>query len=297
MLADLLPAVRAWEPSLVVHDQADLAAPIAAAAVGVPNVCHSFGRLLPRHRVAAVVDQVAPLWRAQGMEPRPYGGAYDHLYVSIYPESLEETDTSYLGHVHRLRPVPVATGAGAPLPAWVSDDTDVPLVYVTFGTVFNRDFGLIGTVVEGIRGLPVNVVVTLGPDRPPEVLGAQPPNVHVAAYVPQTQLLPHCAVVVSHAGSGTVLASLGMGLPQLCIPQAADQFGNAAACARSGAALALQPGTVTPDAVRACAEQLLAEPRFRTAARGVADEIRAMPGPAEVADAIVSRFGPAPAPV
>ena len=40
-LADLLPLVRSWRPALVVHDAAELAAPIAAAAIGVPHVTHS----------------------------------------------------------------------------------------------------------------------------------------------------------------------------------------------------------------------------------------------------------------
>ena len=46
-LTGLLPLVSEWRPELVVHDAAELAAPIAAAAVGVPNVTHAFGALLP----------------------------------------------------------------------------------------------------------------------------------------------------------------------------------------------------------------------------------------------------------
>ena len=84
-LADLMPLVREWRPAVVVHDAAELAAPIAAAAVGVPNVTHAFGALLPEARVRAAGEEVAPLWRSEGLEPRPYGGAYDHLYLDIYP--------------------------------------------------------------------------------------------------------------------------------------------------------------------------------------------------------------------
>jgi UDP:flavonoid glycosyltransferase YjiC (YdhE family) len=38
MLADLLPLVREWKPSIVIHDAAEFAAPIAAALAGVPSV-------------------------------------------------------------------------------------------------------------------------------------------------------------------------------------------------------------------------------------------------------------------
>ena len=62
----------------------------------------------------------------------------------------------------------------------------------------------------------------------------------------QTSVLPHCTAVVSHAGSGTVLGALGTGLPQLCLPQAADQFRNAAGVSAAGAGLALHPDNATP---------------------------------------------------
>ena len=54
--------------------------------------------------------------------------------------------------------------------------------------------------------------VTVGPKADPAVVGAQPAHVRVEQYVPQTLVLPHCDVVVSHAGSGTVLAALAVGV-------------------------------------------------------------------------------------
>ncbi len=60
-LTDLLALVTDWRPDVIVHDASELAAPIAAAYVGVPNVCHSFGALIPEERVAAASEAVAPL--------------------------------------------------------------------------------------------------------------------------------------------------------------------------------------------------------------------------------------------
>jgi hypothetical protein len=88
-LADLLPIVRSWRPELVVNDAAEFAAPIAAAAIGVPHVTHAFGALVPEVRVRRAGDEVARLWAAEGLEPRAYGGLYDHLHLDIYPPSLQ----------------------------------------------------------------------------------------------------------------------------------------------------------------------------------------------------------------
>ena len=290
MIDDLLPIARRWRPALVVNDQAELAGPIAAAALGVPSVTHAHGSALPRQMLETATEFTAPLWRARGLEPRPFAGTYDHLYLDIYPPSLQTADMGHLPAVQPLRPVAFATG-GEGDGEWRGGDRGRPLVYVTFGTVFNRDTALIGRVVEALRELPVDVVVTLGPDRDPGALGEQPANVHVANYIPQTELLPRCAAVVSHAGSGTFLAAIGHGLPQLLIPQGADQFLNAAAGARSGVAIVIPAGEVSVDGVRGAARRLLDDPACRDAALRVREEIAAMPGPDEVAAELVRRFG------
>jgi UDP:flavonoid glycosyltransferase YjiC (YdhE family) len=123
----------------------------------------------------------------------------------------------------------------------------------------------------------VRVLVTVGPGGDPAALGPQPAHVHVARYVPQAQVLPHCALVVSHAGSGTFLAALAAGLPQLCVPQAADQFLNAGACARAGCGITLHPDAVTVASVREGAERLLTDGAYRGVAEALAAEIASMP--------------------
>jgi UDP:flavonoid glycosyltransferase YjiC (YdhE family) len=290
MSVDLLPVAREWSPELVVSEAGEFAGPIAAAVLGVPGVTLGFGALLPEPRVAAAGQAVAPLWAAQGLEPRPYGGTYDNLYLDIYPSSMQPTDRPHLAATQPLRPGAFASGEDEMLPDWVTAPSSDPLVYVTFGTVFSNDEAL-ATVVGAIGRLPVRVVVTVGPRGDPASLGSQPDNVHVARYIPQTQLLEHCAVVVSHSGSGTLLASLAAELPQLCIPQGADQFFNAGACAQAGAGIALAPGGITSEAVTDAVGLLLADPSYRDAATRISREIMEMPSPGAVAELLHGRFG------
>jgi calicheamicin 3'-O-methyl-rhamnosyltransferase len=131
-LADLLPIVRSWRPELVVNDAAEFAAPIAAAAIGVPSVTHAFGALLPELRVRRAGEEVAPLWREEGLEPRPYGGVYDHLYVDIYPPSLQAPDGDHVGARQLLRPVAFA-GSDEGACTGITDRTGRPLAYLTYG--------------------------------------------------------------------------------------------------------------------------------------------------------------------
>src|SRR3954468_12883520 len=272
MLADLMPIVESWQPQLMVCEQAELAGPIAAARHGVPNVTHAFGRLLPATRLDRARESMAELWRSHGLEPRPYAGTYDHLYVDIYPPSLQAQETAHLGNVQLVRPADPIT----------HDDAAEPLVYVTLGTVFNDDIELFQVAVEAARVLGIRVVVTLGPGNDPALLGPQPSHVQVEQFVPQAELLPACAAVTSHAGSGTFLAALAAGVPQVLLPQAADQFLNAQAGAEGGVAIAVPRAEASVARVREALERVIGDNAFRRAAERVRAEISAMPPPEEV---------------
>ena len=75
-------------------------------------------------------------------------------------------------------------------------------------------------------------------------------------------------------------------MPQLCLPQAADQFRNATAVDRGGLGLVLTPGEATAPNVADAVRRLIAEDGFRTAAAVVAAEIAAMPAPEQVVPAL-----------
>jgi UDP:flavonoid glycosyltransferase YjiC (YdhE family) len=283
ILRDLVPVALEWRPDLVVADAAEFAGHVVAAELGIPSVTKGFGPLLPERRTAAAGDEVAPLWRSRGLEPRPYGGAYEHLYLDIYSPGLHPQDAAHVPRRQLMRPVAddgqLEDSSPLPLPTVRSD---APLVYVTMGTVFN-DPEPLKVILAALTELDVRALVTVGPQADPAAVGRQPDHVRVEQYVPQTLVLPHCDVVVSHAGSGTVLAALALGLPQVCLPQGADQFLNAAAVASAGAGISLMAGEGDAASVRDAVARVLGGPSFRDAAGRVSSSIASMPSPDDVA--------------
>jgi UDP:flavonoid glycosyltransferase YjiC (YdhE family) len=280
---DLLVAIDAWRPRLLIHDVTDFAGPVAAARASVPAAGHGLGPLFPIEFFLVGVELVAPLWREWGVTPGPLGGMFGSAYLDICPPSLQSPDIEQVGSVVRpIRPVPFDAVAGERLPAWAEELAPQPTVYVTLGTLDNEAPGVIEAAVDGLRHERLNVVVTVGPSRDPEELGRQPPNVHVERYVPQSLLFPYCDAVVTHGGSGTLLAALAHGLPLLLLPQGANQFWNAERAAALGAGTRLLPEEVRAETVRQGVQALLIQPTYRERARSVADEIAAMPGPEEV---------------
>jgi UDP:flavonoid glycosyltransferase YjiC (YdhE family) len=134
--------------------------------------------------------------------------------------------------------------------------------------------------------------VTVSRLHDPAALGALPSTVHVEQWLPLAPLLARCDAVVCHAGTGTTLASLAAGLPLVLIPQGADQFDNARACQRAGAAQVLLGDQVTPEAVREAIDAVLADAsRARAAARGLAAEIASMPSATAVARTLTTFAG------
>jgi UDP:flavonoid glycosyltransferase YjiC (YdhE family) len=250
---DIAPDLARLRPDLVIHGWGVPGVAAAAREAGIPGLWHGFGRMFPG---------------GIGLE-RPLGTGLPHL--DICPPSLQ--DKGFLDTEQRiaLRPVPYRE-AGERFPG--------PLIYLTLGTAFGTP-ELLTTILEGLAMLRVPVVVATGRVRPEE-LGEGPENVLPRAWVSQAELLPHADLVVHHGGSGTTLGTLAAGVPQLVLPQGADQFANADALVAAGAALRLLPDEVSTAAVATSAATLRRESGFRDAARSLAAEIARMPSPAEV---------------
>jgi UDP:flavonoid glycosyltransferase YjiC (YdhE family) len=282
-VGDLVRTMDSWPTDLVIHDATDFAGPVAAAHAGVPAVAHSLGPMFPLALYALGAEIVSATWEAWGVTPGPFGGMFGAAYLDICPPALQSPELAGTGaDVLPLRPVAFDAVAGEVLPSWVDELPPLPTVYVTLGTVDNGAPGVMEAAIAGLRDEPLNVVVTVGPDRDPAELGPQPAGVHVERYVPQSALLPRCSAVVSHGGSGTMLATLAHALPLVLLPQGANQFANTDRCVAAGVGVRLLPEEVDPVAIRDAVRAVLDEPDYREQARAVAVEIDRMPAPADL---------------
>lgn len=274
---DLHGVVDRWRPDVLVHEVAEFAGPLVAAARGLPYATHSYGPVLADDGIAAAAEGARRYWEEAGLEPHPRAGLWEHLYIDVCPPSLQHTAPAGARAVQHLRP-----GERGPR----LERQAPPLVYVTLGTVYNTELRVFRTILDGLRREPVDVVVTVGRGNDPGALGPQPANVRVKGFVPQAELLPACSAVIAHGGAGSTFGALTFGCPVLFTPQGADQFSNAEQVVAAGAGLQLLPDQLSPDAIRHAVRRLLDEPSFREAAHRISDEIAAMPGPGDAAAAV-----------
>ena len=280
MAPDLLAAAEGFRPDVLIHEPAELASPLVGAVLGIPSCTHSWGGAIPPDQLSAAGHRLAGLWADHGLSVPPYAGSVSSTYLDICPPSGQPVALEHISVRRPLRPSGWSGLAGA---ARIEPEPG-PLVYVTLGTLHNRSPAMEAAVagVAAVARSGARVLVATGRDGDPGVFGALPRTVRVERWINQSEVLRHAAVVVSHAGSGTCLGAWANGLPQLCLPQAADQFRNAGVVASGGSGLTIAPDGATPDAIEQAVRRLLGEEPFRVAASKIAREITEMPDPTAV---------------
>jgi UDP:flavonoid glycosyltransferase YjiC (YdhE family) len=278
--ADLVAIIGDWHPDLIVHDETDFGGPIAATKFDIPYADQSVGILRPLGMARLAATILEPLCHDWDIDLGPFGGLFRYLYLDVCPPSLQSPEIQQVPVAHPVHNQSAGDVQDEALPSWFDSLPHRPVVYVSLGTVFNRDLAVFRAILDGLRDEPHTVIVTIGRDNDPAALGAQPDHIHVERFIPQSLILPHCEVVVNQGGTA-VLDILGHGLPILVLPQGANQFHNAEMCVAGGVGRRLLPEEVNAAAVRHELSILLDDPRYGERARGVQQEFQAMPGPEE----------------
>jgi UDP:flavonoid glycosyltransferase YjiC (YdhE family) len=243
--ADMLDVVADWRPDVVVRETMEFASAVAAYRHGVPQV-----------RVGIHLDsRVDSGGMLEGLAAAALG---------LPPEWLGEG--------------PLLTRSPGDEPGVLRFRTDVlppgepDLIYVTFGSEApaSEHFpGVYRRAVDALAGHPV--LMTIGDRADPAELGPLPPGVRVERWVSQAEVMPRARAMVSHGGSGSTLTALAAGVPQAFVPLFVDGPANA------GRVAALGAGIVADGDLGAAVRELLEAPRYRRAARIVADGIAALP--------------------
>jgi UDP:flavonoid glycosyltransferase YjiC (YdhE family) len=272
---DVAALVRAWRPDLVVTEPVEYSGPLAATRAGIPWVLQHWGLPVPEpvHRaaLARVADRLARLYDGTAVDPPAFT-------IDTGPASLRSVPGGT-----PMRYVPY--NAACTIPDWLLERPDRPRVCVSMGTVpIPEGVDGLTAAVHGLRDLDVEVVVS---GAGVHGIADLPADVRRIGWIPHNQVLPGCALFVHHGGSGSSMAALTAGRPQLLMPQMCDQFAIAERLAAAGAARCVPFAERSASAVRIEAAKLLSDDGYRARAAALAAEIAAMPSPSAVADLLL----------
>ncbi|WSQ09439.1 DUF1205 domain-containing protein [Streptomyces sp. NBC_01231] len=265
---------RSWRPELVVSTDIQGSGLLIASLLSVPLVPIS-------HLFALVPDMVERMRSAMG-------ATYDAYDISGSPRLVQPVRTTPLSmNAQRfdhllMRHIPYNGSyldVGS-LPDWLLREPRQRRVLVTLGTFVPKYGGLavLPDLMEQLSAVDAEFVFALG-DVDQEQIPPAPSNVRLEGWLPLNAVLGSCSAVVHHGGSGTTLAALSAGVPQIILAHGADQHFNAHAVATRGLGVAADKTRLTAELM---AETLASSELAKTAAE-VREEIRAMPAPREIA--------------
>jgi MGT family glycosyltransferase len=283
MLQPVLDEVQREPPDVLVVDYMLPDALCAAERTGRPytSLVHSlsWGIAIAEPspmQAAAEVPEVNRMRHELGLPPvERVVDLLDHadLVLAAAPPELDRPVGPLARNVRYVGPLLEGPGTDAD---WRPDCSDEQLVVVSLGTTPFHQRPVIQRLLDAVADLPIRVLVNLGEDLDADDFRA-PSNAQLRGYVRHTAVLPHAALVVNHAGLGSIVAALMFGLPMLCLPIGNDQPTNARAVERLGAGLVLPP-EAAPEQLRAAISDLLSTPTHRQVAMQVAAALHARRG-------------------
>jgi UDP:flavonoid glycosyltransferase YjiC (YdhE family) len=290
MTEDLVAFAHAWRPDLVISDPLVYAAPPAAAVAGAPLVRHLWGPDMTRKIALPGTGPTEPddpraEWPRELIDLYARYGAKASDDVAVRTLDTCPASLQLPGVPNRVPLRHTSYNGTAVAPSWVLETGGRPRVCVTWGaistTLLGPDAFVVPRILEALRGLDVEVIVAIrSADR--DRVGPVPDEVRVVESMPLDLFLPTCQAVVHQSGAGTTLAAAFAGVPQVTIPQVADQHLVSERLAETGAGVGLDSAAADVEGIRAATSRILFEAGLRTAARRLQDEMLAQPAPAEI---------------
>jgi MGT family glycosyltransferase len=311
--AETRRAVVEAGPDVVVHDILTLAPAMAGELEGVPVATlvphvypvgspgfppYALGAQLPRtalgRRIWAAFDRPVETglrrgrtelnetrWKL-GLAPtaRLHGGLSEQLcIVATFPQL--EYPRSWPPAVHVVGPL-----------LWEPPYHDVeqppgsdPLVLVAPSTAQDPEQRLLRACLEGLAGEPIRVLATWN-RKPLPVPVKVAANIRLVEWISYARTMPQCALVICHAGHGTMVRALASGSPVLAVPHSGDMAENAARASWAGAGVRLPWRLLGERTLRLAVRHALSEPGLRARAGELAAWTAAHDGASQAAELV-----------
>jgi UDP:flavonoid glycosyltransferase YjiC (YdhE family) len=290
-------AVAELRPDALVHDILTLAPAMAGELEGVPVATlvphlypvggpgfppYALGARFPRTRPGRMLWDVVARRTVSGLRQgrdelnrtrvklglpalgRFHGGLSERLcLVGTFPQL--EYPRRWPAGVHVVGPLMweppfdfVAPPAG-----------DAPLVLVAPSTAQDPEHRLLRAALAGLGDLPIRVLATWN-RRPLGTRVSVPENTRLVEWVSYAKTMPSCAMVICHAGHGTMARALACGCPVLAVPHVGDMAENAARADWAGVGVRLPWRFLAPGTLRLAVSWALSQPALGLRARELA---------------------------
>ena len=244
----------------------------------------------------AAYDRIhRPMWQqwndwvvSQGTEPLPdlefiHTSPAANLYV--YPQEADYTDTRPLGASwFRMDSSVRQTDDAYEIPAAVLNRPEgSALIYLSLGSLGSADVELMKRLVDVLGRTPHRYIVSMGPQHTEYALA---PNMVGSQFLPQTNVIPHVDLVITHGGNNTTTEALHFGKPMILLPLFWDQYDNAQRMDELGFGVRLSTYEFTDEQMFDALQRMLGDSELQARMAANGEAIRARDGLRYGADVI-----------
>jgi MGT family glycosyltransferase len=300
-------AAERGKPDILVTDPFLTAAALAAEALEVPLVVAGWpaGAPLDEDRMLGIQtelgrvsrDRLARLTQKFGLNGVNFstGAAPSvqspYLHLSYFSRTWHQADPEFLAQTQFVGGVPVP--AETPIPSWLAAiPAEAPLALITLGSTFTGDLGFFSWAAQASARLGLLPIVVLGsnpidPEEKAKLKAALPPGTRLLTWLDYDHVFPRLKVIIHHGGMGTTHRAIVGAVPQVIVPHAADQRGQARRAAQAKIGLNLTAHDVKQGQLLPAIRAVTRDAKVAENVRVVADEFAGLGGPHRAAALLV----------
>jgi MGT family glycosyltransferase len=217
------------------------------------------------------------------------------LHVSYFSQYWYQADGEFLPQTQF---VGGSVGeATTPPPAWLAQiPENIPLALITLGSTFTGDLGFFSWAAQAAARLRLVPIVVLGKnpiaaEEKDKLKAALPPGTRLLNWLDYDHVFPRLKVIIHHGGMGTTHRAVIQGIPQVVVPHAADQRGQARRVAQAKVGLNLSAHDVKNGALLPAIRAVTTDENVIGNARQLAADFAALGGTDQAATLITALIG------
>ncbi len=304
-------AEQRGKPALIAADPFLTAAALAAEALDVPLAVCGWPAM-PAPMESALLPIQIDLGRAGqerirrlaarfGLQGINFAGAptpavqSPHLHISYFSRYWYQAEADLLPQTQFVGGAP-ASPRDEP-PAWLAAiPPEVPLGLITLGSVFTGDLGFFSWAAQAVARAGMTPLVVLGnkpvsPEQKERLKAALPGGAYLLNWVDYDHVFPRLKVIVHHGGMGTTHAAVVHGVPQVVVPHAADQRGQARRVAQAKVGLNLTAHDVHSGQLLPAVRAVTSDPNVLDTVKALAATFARLGGPPRAAELLAELAG------
>ena len=175
---------------------------------------------------------------------------------------------------------------GPALPKLSNERNKKYSVYISLGTVNNRNRQFYQNCMKALKDSNRNVLISIGENTKISDFGEIPKHITIKNSVNQIEILSHAEVFLTHGGMNSVNESLYFGVPMVLFPQQSEQGLVARRTAVLGAGILLNNSR--PRSIQKALYQVLGNSSYKGHAKQLSDGLHHAGGAAAAADFILN---------